>query len=468
MQTFFFYTFLPNFVIGLSETGTNAYGRTLRNTYARVRIPVYYGYMCRDGRDKMRRMVRHTALLLLLLLGAVGGAYAQPVMHGPNKSLMGIEVHFRFDKHNLDLNYMGNAEALERFAAVIDSIGHYRVDSVVIVSQSSPEGAYEHNRKLSINRARTMRRTIEQRHPELADRLHVHPDGESWAQLRELVKNDTLMRQSTIDQVLAVIDADVNIHTKKWRMEQLPIYRYLYRTYYPRIRNSVFCVIYYDILVGPAELPAPAEPSEYPDELTPHDIYLEVQCDPVLNVRTNLLYDMATVLNVGVEYYPTNSHWTFLADWTFPWWSHDKSHLYLQMLNGQLEARRYFRKDIYHTGYYLSAYGHANLYDFSFNAEDAWQGEGWGAGIGLGYVWRLDNSHRWKMEAFVKLGYYQTLYDPYHASDPYNGKYYHDWEGMPEDFIPRNHRLRWFGPTGAGITISYDLIYKRVKRKNRK
>ena len=45
---FFFYTFLPNFVIGLSETGTNAYGRTLRNTYARVRNPVYYGYMCRE------------------------------------------------------------------------------------------------------------------------------------------------------------------------------------------------------------------------------------------------------------------------------------------------------------------------------------------------------------------------------------------------------------------------------------
>ena len=421
-----------------------------------------------NERKRMRRIVRHTALLLLLV-GVVGDAYAQFRSHGPNKSLRGIEVHFRFDKHNLDLNYMGNEQSLQLFAEVIDSIGLHRVDSIVIVSQSSPEGTYEHNRKLSINRARTMRHTIEQRHPELADRLHVHPDGESWEQLRELVKNDTRMQQSTIERVLAVIDADVNVATKKWRMQQLPVYRYLLTTYYPRIRNSVFCIIYFD---APIDLNlatvVPAEPSGYPDELTPHDIYLEVQRDPVLNVRTNLLYDMATVLNVGVEYYPTNSHWTFLADWTFPWWSHDKSHLYLQMLNGQLEARRYFRKDIYHTGYYLSAYGHANLYDFSFNAEDAWQGEGWGAGIGLGYVWRLDNSHRWKMEAFVKLGYYQTLYDPYHASDPYNGKYYHDWEGAPEDFVGRNHRLRWFGPTGAGITISYDLIYKRVKRKNRR
>ena len=80
---------------------------------------------------------------------------------------------------------------------------------------------------------------------------------------------------------------------------------------------------------------------------------------------------------------------------------------------------------------------------------------------------RIRKDKRWKLEAFVRVGYYYSLYDPYHASDPFNGKYYHDWEGMPEDFIPRNHRLRWFGPTGAGVTISYDLIYKRVKKNNR-
>ena len=81
-------------------------------------------------------------------------------------------------------------------------------------------------------------------------------------------------------------------------------------------------------------------------------------------------------------------------------------------------------------------------------------------------MWRpIKHDTRWKVEAFIRFGYYQSLYDPYHASDPYNGKYYYDWEGMPEDFISRNYRLRWFGPTGAGITIRYDLINRTIRKE---
>ena len=93
--------------------------------------------------------------------GTYGAAEDRAVKHGLHKSLMGIEVHFRFDKSQLDLSYMGNAEALDRFARVLDSIGITHIDSVVIVSQSSPEGVYQHNVKLSQRRAATMRRAIE-------------------------------------------------------------------------------------------------------------------------------------------------------------------------------------------------------------------------------------------------------------------------------------------------------------------
>lgn len=66
----------------------------------------------------------------------------------------GIEVHFRLDKHKLDLGYMGNQASFQHFAATIDSIGIERIDSVVIVSQSSPEGPYKHNLWLSEKRAK--------------------------------------------------------------------------------------------------------------------------------------------------------------------------------------------------------------------------------------------------------------------------------------------------------------------------
>ena len=150
------------------------------------------------------RIKRYCITLILLLFG-VGIAHSQENRTGINadfrtdkefvnadtlencirinKRLEDIEVHFKFDKYNLDLDYMGNANSLQDFAHKIDSIGISKIDSIVIISQSSPEGVYEHNLMLSRNRANTMRKYILDKHPELHNCLHVHPGGESWARL---------------------------------------------------------------------------------------------------------------------------------------------------------------------------------------------------------------------------------------------------------------------------------------------
>ena len=413
--------------------------------------------------------MKNIVLLWMLLMSlCVSAQVRTTALENTQKRLLGIEVHFRFDKSHFDMNYMGNAQALERFAQAVDSIGLNRIDSVVVVSQSSPEGAYEHNMKLSRNRAATMRRIVLQRHPELEHLLYVRPDGESWEGLRTYVANDKKMKQQTIDQVLRVIDSDVNVATKKWRLQQLPIYRYLVQTYYPRLRNSVFCIVYFS---GSPRVEMPVVKLDLSQKLQETDVtpllrtmpVQTVRREPMLNVHTNLLYDLGTALNVGVEYYPHDSRWSVAANYTFPWWKKDKNHRYLQLIDGELEVRRYFDKKASHAGHYLAVYAHANYYDFSFDAERAWQGEGVGIGLGYGYVWRPWKDKRWKLEAFVHLGYYHSLYDPYHASDPYNGKYYYDWDGAVEDFERRNYRFRWLGPTGLGITLSYDLLQRKLK-----
>ena len=413
----------------------------------------------------MKFMMKWLALLLLFVGTAANGSAQSSVKHGRQKSLMGIEVHFRWDDPRLDLHYMGNDKAFDRFAEVIDSIGLHMIDSVVIVSQSSPEGTWRHNQRLSERRAATMRRALNQRHPELSDRLHVHPDGESWERLREYVVSDTKMKQSTIEKVLNVIDADISIDTKKWRMEQLPVYRYLYQTYYPRIRNSVFCIVYYDIPLPMAPLSVSVEEPTLPDSISPIPVVYIPEREPVLNVRTNLLYDMGTVLNVGVEYYFRNPHWSLVGHYTFPWWSNDKYYYYLQILDWNIEARYYMQHSKYHAGWYVAPYVHWNLYDISLDAERGWQGEGRGCGLTLGHAFRVGDNQRWKVECFFRLGYFHSLYDPYHASDPFNGKYYYDWPWAPENFVPRNYRLQWIGPTGAGVTVSYDLFKRKVKTK---
>ena len=72
---------------------------------------------------------------------------------------------------------------------------------------------------------------------------------------------------------------------------------------------------------------------------------------------------------------------------------------------------------------------------------------------------------RWKLEVLVKGGVYMTFYDPYDAGSPFAGKYYYSWFDEPRLFIRRNMIFRWLGPTGVGISLSYDLIRKKVCNK---
>ncbi len=209
--------------------------------------------------------------------------------------------------------------------------------------------------------------------------------------------------------------------------------------------------------------PAPVAPDTIAPQVPDSIVEQPIQREPMLAIKTNLLYDLATAVNVGIEFYTHNPRFSILANYTSPWWSYSKKHLCMQMIDGSLEGRYYFDKERKHTGHYLSVYGQANLYDFCLDAERGWQGEGYGAGIGYGYVWQPWKNKRWKLEAFMRVGYYHSIYDPYHAGEKGNDKYYYDWDGPIENFIRRNHRLRWFGPTGVGVTLGYDLFTRKVK-----
>lgn len=392
-------------------------------------------------------------MLLLWFLVFPAGAQML-VKRSEQKSLVGIQVHFRLDKHYLDLKYMGNDVSLKNFAHIIDSLGLERIDSVVIVSQSSPEGVYEHNLWLSDNRAKTMRKYITEKHPELSEKLFVHPDGESWEQLREYVKNDTLMKNSTIEKVLAVIDADVNIGTKKWRMKQLPVYRYLLATYYPRIRNSMFCILYYN------EIPVPPPPPE--PEPEPEPVYPEVPKIPipsawkenrtVVALKTNMLYDAITALNVEVEV-PIGKRWSVAVEDVFPWW-HSGNKYAFQMWEMGVEGRYWFKRtdarDVL-SGHFGGIYVMSAKYDFQRKKSINYQGEYWSAGLTYGYSMPLGKL--FNLELSVSLGWLSTAYRHYQPSYNYG-------ELIRDPY--KQGRFGYFGPTKlkASLVLPVSLPVK--------
>ena len=409
----------------------------------------------------MQRVARITVLLMLLLMGVARGSAQSNERHKFPKSLMGIEVHFRFDKSDLDPTYMNNGQSLSRFAHVIDSLGIHVIDSVVIVSQSSPEGVYEHNMKLSRQRAATMRHTIEGRHPELVGRLSVHPDGESWMQLRNYVLHDPKMKQSTIDKIIDIIDSDVNIGTKKWRLEQQPVYRYLLQTYYPRIRNSVFCIIYFDtptIEMPMAQLAdithgvydpsmTPADALEFTSNLPSRPIQNIQSCPTTMLIKTNLVYDALLSPSIELEYRMA-PHWSVVADYSIAWWKRTDIHWYYQLMQFNPEVRYWFRADKSWHGHYLGLFIGGGYYDLE-NGARGYKGEHILSGISYGYMFPIGK--RWSLDAGIGVGAMVTEYEEYL---PMDGHYVYQ----------QTSRTRYVGPLKLKLSLTWHVDCRKLDK----
>ncbi|MBO4561350.1 MAG: DUF3575 domain-containing protein [Bacteroidaceae bacterium] len=405
------------------------------------------------------------------------------------------DIHFRLNKARLDISYLDNGLTLLRLDRVIDSLGTDNIAAIEIISQSSPEGSLVRNTWLTENRSKIMMDYIKRVFPELQSKVSYNKITESWDNLAQYVAEDPNLESETIDKILDIIYSNLNNDTKKNQIRNSlgsnpktgDVYSYLTRNYYPVIRNSGIYILH-TVESEPRYILDNNRPNitesiteiqdslpEFPQITLSEEI---IRKRPFLAVKTNMLYnsfftpDMgwAPIYNFEIELYPSeDGRWTWIYEYEFPWHCIDSKFQYLQILNMQLEARRYFKEASHHSGHYLSAYIGGNLYDICFDSKagHGYQGEGGGLGLGYGYVLPIGKKAdtRWKLEFFIKGGFYMTFYDPYDAGNPYLGKYYYEWYDSPNLFRKRNMVFRWLGPTGAGVSLSYDFFYKEVKDK---
>jgi hypothetical protein len=276
------------------------------------------------------------------------------------------------------------------------------------------------------------------------------------------------------------------------------LWRRLLKTYFPQLRAARFVLFVRELPVAPVQETVVTTPAVEPDsldvpapmqELTASDLLLRRE---LLSVKTNLLLDGAympgynrwcPIPNIAVEYYPLHGHFTFGASFDMPWWQDFRAHKYFQLRNYQVEGRYYLNgaNEAYgangadgnyqkaYTGFYLQGYAHGGLFGICFDANRGWVGEGFGGGVGGGYVMPLSKCGRWRLEFGLQVGYFHCVYDPYQYENPvnaaYHDDYYYKWTLKPELFKKRQYRWHWIGPTRVGITLSYDLLYRRIQRK---
>ena len=181
--------------------------------------------------------------------------------------------------------------------------------------------------------------------------------------------------------------------------------------------------------------PASAQGIESPDAA-------QESCRPPhFYFKTNLLYDLAAVPNIGIGYH-FGSGWTVNADWMYAWWYNDPRHWYWQTYGGYLGMRKYFgrrAKESPFTGHHIGAYGLAMTYDVEWGGR-GYQAARWGFGGGLEYGYSFPISKSLNLDFSIGAGYQDGEYKVY---DPIDGHYV--WQGT--------YLRHWWGPTKAEISL---------------
>lgn len=382
-----------------------------------------------------------------------------------------FRIYYPVNKTALYPNYMSNAQN-------IDTIRRYlaespRIDSIVIYSYASPEGPYRFNSRLAKGRGKTAKRFIMSLMP--ADRqlpdsiIHLRPEAENWQGLREEIVTNYHLGDR--DRVLEILDSDIANEEKKTRLKRLSggkAWRHIIKTIMPRLRYATWISVWQPILpeLTPAEIKAevPSKPVTDKPELCVEVPTMEQKT--IFALKTNMLYDVASIVNVSVEVPIYENKFSVLYQHHFPWfnWGEGNNKYCIRFLSFGGEARWWFKPQPRAAtgssrlrdrlmGHYVGIYGMGGKYDFNWKRDICYQGEFWSAGLSYGYSMPLG---KWlNLEFSVSAGYANIPYRHYTPSD--------DYEILVRD--PNKHGTwNYFGLTKAEISLVMPIMLTKWKK----
>lgn len=383
------------------------------------------------------------------------------------------------------------------------TLQHLQLRKVFIRGAASPEGPYANNRRLGQGRSKALLDALRSRlrNQYIETDAEVSSVTEDYGYLCYLMREANDPDYQTVQDIYDLCRGDEPCCKQKLMAAQGgKLWRRLLKEYFPRLRSARLILWFSEpdrehaplseitplqadsvTLLG---LPEPQmAPLVYPSpwagtiaEQAPAQEYIRRH---LIAVRTNLAHDLfympqfgwAMSPNVQLEYYPLDGHYTYNAGLTWGTHRHWDTQEFFQVRDVQLELRRYFRGNGDFTGLYASAYAHGDKYGIGLSPKKGWQGEGGGAGLGIGYVMPLNRRGNLRLEAMATAGFYLTYYDPYIYGNPItgtiDGDYYYEYFGAASDFKKRNHQFSWFGPTNLGLQLTYDIIYRKKKPSSR-
>ncbi|MDR1503209.1 MAG: DUF3575 domain-containing protein [Prevotella sp.] len=161
-------------------------------------------------------------------------------------------------------------------------------------------------------------------------------------------------------------------------------------------------------------------------------------------VKTNLLYDIALLPNIAIEF-PLGQHWSMEIEGQWSWWNTKITHNNCWRIQSVgLETRKWLGDKSLAplTGHYLGIYGMAGTYDVKFQGKNGYLSDmSYSAGVSYGYS--LPVSHRFSFEFGIAVGYFGGKYKVYDQYNSQNGIF-------P---LTEKKNMHYFGPTKAKVSL---------------
>lgn len=170
-------------------------------------------------------------------------------------------------------------------------------------------------------------------------------------------------------------------------------------------------------------------------------------------VKTNLLYDIVAIPNIGAEVNIYNN-WTLYGDLMYAGWNLPSRHMYWDLFGAQYGIRKYFglaSSERSFTGHHAGIYGQALAYDFQAgNIGQQTPEINFSAGVEYGYSFPIALNLNLDIE--IGIGYLWGRYYEYVVTETHN-----TWRGT----IQR----AWVGPTKASVSLVWLIKSKKKQKK---
>lgn len=383
---------------------------------------------------------------------------AREVMTGKNDS---TSLHFKCALWDIDQTVSNNRHQLKHLQSLITEMSNESTDTIhiIVCGSASPEGKSSYNVTLSRRRAESAERILRQ---ELGDR-HVTYDvtwiGDNWSDLRQLIEKSDISAREELLEIFAATDGDATGERRKRLMIALnngKTWRELNRKFFPELRKADIILNYSEPGVideeSVSEPVTEVSPTETLEETptiefvadTPTEVNIAKEAASgkfLLMLKTNMLYDLLAVPNIGIEI-PLPKSFSIGADWAYAWWKTDTHHRYWRSYGGDIFARKWFGGEKAScTGHHVGIYGGIVTYDFELGGR-GYLGDKWSYDFGVEYGYSLKIANRLNIDFNLGVGYLGGVYKEYLPIDTH-----YVWQSTK--------RRHWFGPTKVEVSLVY-------------